>query len=56
MSIREAFHLAQCIGTRVVVPMHWDMFGPNSTHRREIELMTELLAPPFDVVLRPERL
>lgn len=37
MSIREAFGLADEIGARTVVPMHFDMFAPNCVFVEEIE-------------------
>jgi L-ascorbate metabolism protein UlaG (beta-lactamase superfamily) len=54
MSIREAFQLAIDIRARTVVPMHWDMFAPNSVYREEIELLYRLIRPPFRMVLNPQ--
>jgi L-ascorbate 6-phosphate lactonase len=47
MSIREAFHFAEKIGAQRLVPIHWDMFAPNSVFPGEIELLYEKLQPPF---------
>ena len=55
MSIREAFQLAIDIGARTVIPMHWDMFAPNSVYREEIELLYRLIRPPFSMVLEPDQ-
>jgi L-ascorbate metabolism protein UlaG (beta-lactamase superfamily) len=54
MSIREAFQLAIDIGATTVIPIHWDMFAPNSVFREEIELLYKLIRPPFKMVLKPE--
>lgn len=54
MSVREAFGVAQELGARVLVPMHWDMFAPNSVYPEEVELLRERLKPPFDVRWGPE--
>jgi L-ascorbate metabolism protein UlaG (beta-lactamase superfamily) len=56
MSIREAFQLAIDIGATTVIPVHWDMFAPNSVFREEIELLYKLIRPPFRMVLKPEEL
>jgi len=56
MSVREAFHYAQEIGAQTVVPIHWDMFEPNSVHREEIELLYEKLDPGFRLRFEPETL
>lgn len=47
MSVREAFHFAEKIGAQRLVPIHWDMFAPNSVFPQEIELLYEKLQPPF---------
>jgi L-ascorbate 6-phosphate lactonase len=47
MSIREAFHFAERIGAKKLVPMHWDMFAPNSVFPEEIELLYDKLQPSF---------
>jgi L-ascorbate metabolism protein UlaG (beta-lactamase superfamily) len=51
MSIREAFHLAESIGARTLVPMHWDLFAPNGAFREEIELLYRLVAPGFSLAI-----
>lgn len=53
MSLREAFHLATELGARTLVPMHWDLFGPNSTFREEIELVHRLARPNVRLALEP---
>lgn len=47
MSVREAFHFAEKIGAKRLVPMHFDMFGPNSTYPEEIELLYGKIQPSF---------
>jgi L-ascorbate metabolism protein UlaG (beta-lactamase superfamily) len=47
MSVREAFAMAKDLSVKTLVPIHWDLFGPNSTPKEEIELLYRLLAPPF---------
>ncbi|HEY4216047.1 MAG TPA: MBL fold metallo-hydrolase [Gemmatimonadaceae bacterium] len=49
MSIREAFQMASRIGVEAVVPIHWDLFGPNSVYWEEIELLYRLMAPTFQL-------
>ena len=56
MTIREAFALAEEIGAKVVVPMHWDMFSPNCVPREEIELAYKLLNPMFEMKIYPAAL
>ena len=53
MSVREAFAMAAEIGVRTLVPMHWDMFAPNSVFREEIELVYGRLNPPFALSINP---
>lgn len=53
MSIRDAFGFAKMIGVRTLVPMHWDMFEPNTVYREEIELYSMLSNPDFEVKLNP---
>jgi L-ascorbate 6-phosphate lactonase len=53
MSVRDAFGLAEMIGVKTLVPMHWDMFEPNTVYREEIELFNRLARPPFEVKLNP---
>lgn len=47
MTVREAFHFAERIGAKCLVPIHWDMFEPNSVFPEEIELLYEKLQPSF---------
>lgn len=47
MTVREAFHFAETINAQRLVPIHWDMFEPNSVFPEEIELLYEKLQPPF---------
>ncbi|MBC8121121.1 MAG: MBL fold metallo-hydrolase [Gemmatimonadaceae bacterium] len=56
MSVREAFQMATDIGVKTLVPMHWDMFSPNSVFPEEIDLLYRLIRPPFKLVMRPEGL
>jgi L-ascorbate 6-phosphate lactonase len=56
MTIREAFALADEIGVKTVVPVHWDMFEPNCVPREEIELAYELLKPAFNMKYYPSEL
>jgi L-ascorbate metabolism protein UlaG (beta-lactamase superfamily) len=53
MSVREAFAMAAEIGVRTLVPMHWDMFAPNSVFREEIELVYGRLNPSFALSIHP---
>jgi len=53
MSVREAFLFGEEIGARVVVPMHWDMFAPNSVYPEEIELVYARMRPGFEMKLQP---
>ena len=56
MTVREAFQLATDLSVQTLVPMHWDMFAPNSVYREEIELLYRLIKPPFDLRFYPESL
>ena len=42
MSVREAFGLADEVGIRTVIPVHWDMFEVNSVFPQEINLVHSL--------------
>jgi L-ascorbate 6-phosphate lactonase len=53
MSVREAFEFATEMGFERVVPIHWDLFGPNSVYREEIELLYRLARPRFELMLVP---
>lgn len=56
MSIRDAFGLARDLGVKTLVPMHWDMFEPNTVFQEEIELYYRLTQPPFQMKLNPSYL
>ena len=56
MSIREAFGVAEEIGVNTVVPMHYDMFAPNSVYRAEIEAVYEGLRPSFALKFDPSEI
>ena len=56
MSVREAFQLARELKVRTVVPMHWDMFSPNSVYVEEIRLLFELMKPPFEMRIYPDQI
>lgn len=53
MSVREAFQMAADLGVDTLVPIHWDLFAPNGVPREELELLHELLSPPFRMLLHP---
>jgi L-ascorbate metabolism protein UlaG (beta-lactamase superfamily) len=53
MSIREAFLLAEEIGTEMVIPVHWDMFDINSVEPAEIEAVYNRLRPSFTLNFNP---
>lgn len=54
MSLREAFGLAVELDARTVVPLHWDLFVPNSVYAEEIELVHRLGRYPFALEVSPE--
>lgn len=56
MSVREAFQMASEIGTKVLVPTHWDLFAPNSVYEEEIQLLYDLMHPPFAMHMNPQEL
>lgn len=51
MSVREAFQMAEEIGVKQFIPMHWDMFSPNSVYPEEINLLYQKIRPPFQMNL-----
>lgn len=53
MTIRESFQLAEEIGVKQVVAVHWDMFSINAAAPEEIRLVHKVLAPAFDLLLQP---
>lgn len=56
MSVREAFQMATDIKVKTLVPTHWDMFAPNSVFMEELNLLYELIRPPFEMKLEPREL
>jgi len=54
MSVREAFQFAADLKVKTLVPMHWDMFAPNSVYQEEIETYYRLSKPPFRMLLNPK--
>ena len=56
MSVREAFQMAEDIGVKTLVPMHWDLFAPNSVFPEEIELLYNKLRPPFHLSINPAQI
>lgn len=56
MSVREAFLLAEEVGIRQVVPVHWDMFSANSVSPAEIRAVYEFMRPDFELRLSPNQL
>jgi len=53
MTVREAFQMATDLEVDTLVPIHWDLFAPNSVFADELELLYEKLAPPFHMALTP---
>lgn len=49
MSVREALQMARDLGAATLVPIHWDLFAPNSTPQAEVELIYEYTKPPFEL-------
>ena len=49
MSVREAFYMGAQIGAQKLIPTHWDMFAQNQVYKEEIELLYNLISPPFDL-------
>lgn len=56
MSVREAFQMAADIEVKTLVPTHWDMFAPNSVYKEELNILYELMRPPFEMRLDPQEL
>jgi len=54
MTVREAFRLAGDLRVQTLVPMHWDMFEPNTVFLEEIRLLYDLMKPPFALSVYPE--
>ena len=53
MSIRDAFHLAEEVGIKTVIPVHWDMFEVNSVDLDEIQAVYRKLNPDFELQINP---
>jgi L-ascorbate 6-phosphate lactonase len=49
MTLREAFQMATDLQVQTLIPTHWDMFALNSVFPEEIELLYNLLKPPFQL-------
>jgi len=56
MSIREAFGYAEEIGAGRVIPMHYDMFGPNCVYEDEILAVYRNAKPRFTLDLPRENM
>jgi len=56
MSVREAFQLAEELGVKAVVPVHWDMFAANSVAIDEIHAVYGQMKPGFQLLVRPDRM
>ena len=53
MSIRDAFSLANEIGIKTVIPVHWDMFAANCVSPDEIKATYQQVMPCFDLQINP---
>jgi L-ascorbate 6-phosphate lactonase len=51
MSVRECLQFATEIGVRKLIPIHWDMFLPNSVHPDEIRLVYASGSYPFELLI-----
>ncbi|MBK1724671.1 MBL fold metallo-hydrolase [Thiocystis violacea] len=56
MSIRDAFGLAEEIGAKQLVAVHWDMFAANETTPEEIRAVYQRQRPKFSLLLSPNTL
>jgi len=56
MSVREAFKFAEDINVNTLVPMHWDMFKPNSVYQEEIDIYHKLSRSPFNMLINPKHI
>jgi L-ascorbate metabolism protein UlaG (beta-lactamase superfamily) len=56
MSVREAFLMAEEIGAKTVIPVHWDMFDVNSVDLDEINAVYRQMKPTFDLKIQPTSL
>ena len=53
MSVRDAFLLADEIGIKTLIPVHWDMFAANSVSPEEIQAIYQQVKPSFDLQINP---
>jgi len=53
MSVREAFGMTHRIGAQTLVPMHYDMFAPNSVLPDEVRVLHDHAKPPFTLAFDP---
>lgn len=56
MSVRDAFQLADELGVKAVVPVHWDMFAVNSVAVDEIRAVYGQMKPSFQLLMQPDHL
>jgi len=56
MSVRDAFLLAEEIGIKTLIPVHWDMFAANSVSPEEIKAIYQEMKPDFDLQMNPTRM
>lgn len=56
MSVREAFQLADELGVKAVVPVHWDMFAANSVAIDEIHAVYGQMKPGFQLLVQPDQM
>jgi L-ascorbate metabolism protein UlaG (beta-lactamase superfamily) len=56
MSVREAMAFATELGVGLLVPIHWDLFAPNSVLPEEVTLLHRALNPPFALAFAPSHL
>jgi len=56
MGLRDAFGFAELLKAKKMIPIHWDMFLPNSVFKEEIELLHKLLHPSFELLFDPTEL
>ncbi len=53
MSVREAFQLAEEVGIKAVIPVHWDMFAANSVDPDEMRAVYNRMNPDFELKISP---
>ncbi len=56
MSIREAYELADELGVKTLIPLHWDMFEANSVCVEELDAVYNRGSYKFRLDIEPERL